>query len=77
MLSQSQISTIQFIISFVSIDARLVTSLDDMALVTNPEYLISNWTIHYLEKSHYKYFIDMIHNVMQKISDYWVSICNF
>lgn len=73
-LLQLLTTSIIFLIVIYGADSRMVTSLDSIQLYANPEYLISNMTIRYLDKSHFKYFVDFDDDVLKEIPEFWVSL---
>lgn len=63
--------TTTFFIIILGGNCRITTSLDDIHIVTDPSHLISNASVRYFGKGHLKYVVDMDHNVLREISDFF------
>lgn len=52
---------------------KLVTSLDDIKVHTNPKYMNGNVEIIYFGKNHYEYLVNIDQNIVRNISNVYVS----
>lgn len=66
--------TIAILFTINLVEGRIITSLDSIQLVTDAEYVISNATIRYFGKSHFKYVVDSDQTILRDIPDFWVSV---
>lgn len=66
-----------FILRAFNVHSRIITTLEEIRLETDPKYVVSNASIEYLGKSHEKYIIALDHNILQDIPNYWVRFLCF
>lgn len=53
------------------INCGIITTLDQLKIVTDHRFLVTNYTINYFD--HFKYGVDFDHDIIQTIPEYWVG----